>query len=239
MIAFKKRSEEEEAMDDPGLKEADLDEVFNDLNRTNQLLAGQYITLQATKRLLDQGIPACIADMGCGDGDLLRRLADYCRKIGIEAIFTGIDNSEAALAIARRKSVDYPEISYKKEDLLHLDPGDNQYDILLCTLTLHHFADPDIKVLLGIFSRCARKAIVIQDLQRNKIAYYLFQLFSLIFIKTEIAREDGLISIRSGFRKRELIRFAEGLSEWRHSIRWRWLFRYLWVIQAKAPKSYD
>ncbi|TDQ31348.1 methyltransferase domain-containing protein [Zeaxanthinibacter enoshimensis] len=239
MTDFSKRSRQAEAMDDPGLGVQELDRVFKDLNRTNVLLAGQRITLSAVSKLLKPGyeVKYHIADMGCGDGDMLRRLAKHCRKRGIGVTLTGIDNSDAALEIARRKSKTYPEITFFKGDLLQLETF--SCDILLCTLTLHHFPDDKISRILDNFSRSARQAIIIQELQRNRVAYYLFKLFSLIFIKTKIAKEDGLISIRSGFREKELEHFADQLSEWQHTIRWQWLFRYLWVIQAKAPRIYD
>jgi hypothetical protein len=83
------------------------------------------------------------------------------------------------------------------------------------------------------------KTIIINDLQRNKLAYYLFHVFSLIFIKTKIAKQDGLISIRSGFVKSDLQRFGRALPGFIHRIQWRWAFRYIWVMQAKAVHFHE
>jgi hypothetical protein len=85
----------------------------------------------------------------------------------------------------------------------------------------------------------APMAIIINDLQRNKLAYYLFQVFSLIFIKTKIAKQDGLISIRSGFVKSDLQRLGNAVPDYYQRIRWRWAFRYLWVMQAKAVPFHE
>ena len=72
--------------------------------------------------------------------------------------------------------------------------------------------------------------VVINDLQRSKLAYYLFKGFSAIFIRTAMARRDGLISIGSGFTREELQDFAKDLPMVQHRIRWKWAFRYVWVM---------
>lgn len=232
---FRERCQQEEAMDDPGLGAAQLDAVFRDLNRTNLLLGGQRITLNALKDLISHHPQDTyqITDMGCGDGDLLRRIVRFCRKNRIRVSCLGIDNSEAAVELAIAGSAGFPEIKYRKASML--DPGlDNPCDILLCTLTLHHFNNGDIAGILNRFSRLASLGIIINDLQRNKVAFYLFHVFSLIFIKTKIAKQDGLISIRRGFLRAELQGYSRAFPNLEHSIRWRWAFRYLWVMQAKA-----
>ena len=241
MKDFKKRNTCAEAMDDPTLGREELEAVFTDLNRTNTLLHGQAITIRAFKNMLKShaGRTFHIADMGCGDGDLLRRLARYCRKRKISVSFLGVDKNPTALHIARQRSAAYPEIRYRCSDLT--DPGLAGFrcDIVLCTLTLHHFSDSDIPILLNRFCSMAAIGVIINDLERNPLAYYLFQGFSIIFIRTAIARQDGLISIRRGFTKRELLALSTALPGWEHEIRWQWIFRYLWVIQAKSGPSYE
>lgn len=237
---FRERCQQEEAMDDPSLGAAQLDEVFSDLNRTNLLLGGQRITLNAFKDLISRHPRDVyrITDMGCGDGDLLRRIVLFCRKQRIMVSCLGIDNSEAALELAKARSAGFQEIKYLKDSVL--DPDlDHACDILLCTLTLHHFKDRNIAGILNRFSRLASLGIIINDLERNRLAYYLFQVFSLIFIKTKIAKQDGLISIRRGFLREELQGFSRHFPNLEHRIRWRWAFRYLWVMQAKAVALHE
>lgn len=240
MIHFRERCLQEEAMDDPGLGAGQLDAVFRDLNHTNLLLGGQRITMNALKDLMNR-YPReeyRVTDMGCGDGDLLRRIARYCRENSIAVSCLGIDNSVAALELAVAKSAGFPEIMYKKASIL--DPDDEHpCDILLCTLTLHHFKDREITGILNRFSRMASLGVIINDLERNRLAYYLFHAFSLIFIKTKIAKQDGLISIRRGFLREELQGMSLAFPNLEHRIRWRWAFRYLWVMQAKAVALHE
>jgi len=105
-------------------------------------------------------------------------------------------------------------------------------DIIICTLTLHHFFDEEILVFMKQFVKLAKVAIVINDLQRSKIAYHLFRLFSRIFIKSHVAKNDGLVSIASGFKKHELKKVAQQLKLKHSKITWKWAFRYLWLIKT-------
>ena len=59
-------------------------------------------------------------------------------------------------------------------------------DIILCTLTMHHFTDQQICTFIKTFVQLASTGVIINDLQRSKIAYRLFQLFSGIFMKSKL-----------------------------------------------------
>ena len=96
---------------------------------------------------------------------------------------------------------------------------------------MHHFTDTQLVVFLKKYVELAKIGIVINDLQRSGLAYYLFKLFSLIFIKTKTAKIDGAISITRGFKKKELIQYSKGLPDTEHQIKWKWAFRYVWIMQ--------
>jgi ubiquinone/menaquinone biosynthesis C-methylase UbiE len=172
--------------------------------------------------------------MGCGDGEMLRKLSKALRKEGIAVALIGIDLRDDVLEIARSKSKGYSDIEFKKQDILTLDKGIG-CDILLCTLTMHHFTDEQIKIFTKKFYELASIGVVINDLERNILSYQLFKLFSFFFIKTSIAKTDGLISISKGFRKQELIDFAKNIPNVIHVIKWKWAFRYVWVMQTNRP----
>lgn len=238
MKDFRNRLRQLEQMDDPQVPVTLMKQVFKDLERTNILLGGHHITLGAIDRLLlAKGIQdPVIIDAGCGDGLLIRLIADHFRLKGLRSQLIGIDQNISAVSLARAYCKAYPEISVIRADLLSFDLKEYKPQIVVCSLTLHHFSDRQIPGLLDNWSRAASLGIIINDLHRNPLPYYLFQLFSAIFIKTKIAKEDGLISIRSGFRKKELLRFAALMPNFAHSIKWRWVFRYLWTIE---PQSHE
>ena len=228
-----KRSTEPELMDDfrDGLDS--LRVIFDDINRVNRLLGGNSITINAVAKLIGDNPKHSytIVDMGCGDGTMLREVAKYCHKNNIQVRLIGIDLNNEALQLAEEAAIPYPEIEYRHEDILQLDTKEFHCDILINTLCMHHFTNVQLTTFLRKFVELAKIGIVINDLQRSGLAYYLFKLFSLIFIKTKVAKIDGLISISKGFVKTELLTYTKNLPSVTHQIEWKWAFRYQWVIK--------
>lgn len=233
IVDLSKRSEQPELMDDfeEGLQALRI--VFDDINRVNTILGGNSITINAVAQLIKEHPQASytIVDMGCGDGNMLREIARYCRKNNCTSRLIGVDLNEEALQLAMEASSDYPEIEYQHRDILQLKSTDLNCDIVINTLCMHHFVDSDLLIFLEKFNELARIGVVINDLQRSRWAYYLFKLFSVIFIKTRTAKIDGLISISKGFVKRDLIQYSEKLLHIQHEIKWKWAFRYVWIMQ--------
>lgn len=236
---FTKRSNQPELMDDFQEPIANLKEVFDDINSVNEILGGNNITVKAVEKLIKDHPQEnyTIVDMGCGDGNMLRAVAKYYRKKEISVTFIGIDLNKRALQIAKEMSTDYPEISYQYQDILELNTANFQCDILLNTLTMHHFTDEQLLIFIKKFSQLAKIGVVINDLERSLLAYYLFKLFSLVFIKTKVAKIDGCISISKGFKKRDLVNYAKSLPTVAHQINWKWAFRYVWVMKPNLLKN--
>ena len=234
MTSFRYRNTDSEMMDNPDVSMQTLRMVFEDINTSNRLLGGSSITVGKVRELVRECPKQqyTIVDMGCGDGDTMRVLAKYFRKANIAVELIGLDLSDKAIAIGRELSVNFPEISFIKQDVLTLNPLDFKCHILLCTLTMHHFSNEQIPVFLSKFIKLATIGVVVNDLQRSALAYYLFKGFSAIFIKTKIAKHDGLISIKSGFTKKDLSAFSKNLHQVRHTINWKFAFRYVWVIRT-------
>lgn len=226
------RNTEIELMDKPELEAALLREVFKDINRVNKMLGGNKITIEAVWELIVSDIDKtyAITDLGCGDGAMLREIATFLRKKGVTCELKGIEIRNDVLTIARIASQDYPEIIYEQGDILDPKLYEDTCDILLCTLTLHHFKDAQIPKILEGFSRMAKTAVVLNDLHRSNLSYYLFSIFSLFFIRTKIGKLDGITSIKSGFKKNELIALSAQMPNFDHRIHWKWAFRYLWIM---------
>ena len=100
--------------------------------------------------------------------------------------------------------------------------------IVLATLFLHHFKEKEIHSLLRTISNCANLGLVINDLHRSNVAYLLFKLLSLA-ISNEMIVKDGLTSISRAFKQQELEDISKQL-QLKSQIRWKWAFRYQWLI---------
>lgn len=222
-----------EIMDDFELQGPQLEVTLNDLDRINRWLGGNKITLEGIKKLLKDhpdDIPVHIADVGCGNGAILREIAEWGRTRNYPVTLLGIDANPNAIEIAERMSEYYPEISYTAVNIFSDSFKKLNYDIILCTLTLHHFKDQEIKEILDGFYQQAQIGVVINDLHRSKQAYFLFKAFCKVFIRNKIAREDGLTSVLRGFKKKELKEFAARLPAEKQIIKWKWAYRYQWII---------
>jgi hypothetical protein len=135
---------------------------------------------------------------------------------------------------AANLSKNYSNISYRCEDVFDEHFNQLKYDIVLCTLTLHHFKDIEIDTLLDIFYTNASIGIVINDLQRSSISYRLFQALCFVFSLNSMSREDGLTSILRGFKRGDLELFSKSLGFKNYSIKWKWAFRYQWIIWKES-----
>ncbi len=232
---WSKRSERLEIMDNfkGGIEE--LETVLNDITRVNRILGGNKITVDAVFKLIGETIKESytILDMGCADGSMLRNIALEARKRKIKVQLIGVDLNSDSLLLAQKASIDFPEISYQSKNILTADFSDFECDIVITTLTMHHFSDNGILAFLHQFEKLASIGIVINDLQRSKLAHILFQAFSIVFIRTKTGRIDGLISITKGFLRTELDAFARRLPNINHQIKWKWAFRYVWVMRKK------
>jgi 2-polyprenyl-3-methyl-5-hydroxy-6-metoxy-1,4-benzoquinol methylase len=233
-INTKYRTEEPEIMDDFSLEGDELRDALDKIAKINQLLGGNKLTLNGLKEILPQKNKSkviTIVDIGCGNGDMLRKIADFGIENGYNFKLIGVDANAFTVNHAVGLSSNYPNISFLCEDIFLMDSKKMNCNVIVCTLTLHHFKEEEIIEMLTVFKKCAQLGIVINDLQRSATAYRLFQLLCVTFGLNKMSKEDGLVSILRGFKKKELIAFSEKLNFKKYSIQWKWAFRYQWIIK--------
>ena len=227
------RSNEIEIMDDFTLEGETLRDALDKIARINQLLGGNQLTLQGVKQLISKtpkNSEITILDVGCGNGDMLRTIAEFGSKHKLNFNLIGIDANNFTIKLARELSGNYPNICYQCEDVFSKPFSKLKYDIVLCTLTLHHFKEDEIIKLMTVFNLNSSIGIVINDLHRSAFAYRLFQGLCYIFRLNSMSKIDGLTSILRGFKKAELVSFSKKLNFSNYTILWRWAFRYQWII---------
>lgn len=230
----KKRSKQQEYMDTHIFDAPTYQQLLTDLKTVNKYLGGFAITYKAIDKLLQQKKlkEVTIVDVGCGDGEQLRYLSKKLKNSSISFQFIGIDYKEEILAIATHRSKQYHNITFKKANIL--DPHCNlpKASIYTCSLFLHHFNDKQIINIINGLLKNSTLGVVINDLHRSWWAFYLFKIFSILFIKTEVAKYDGLVSVASGFTFRDFKTYKLQING-SHKIQWKWAFRYLWTIKKK------
>lgn len=233
MIDTRFRTDEPEIMDDLSMEGETLRNTLDEIAHINRLLGGNRITRKGVEKLLKK-IPKSeeitIVDLGCGNGDMLRMLSDCAVKNGWTFHLIGIDANQDTIRYARELSALYPNIDYVSENIFDEHFKTRDFDIALCTLTLHHFDNEQVLQLMQQLKRQANIGVVVNDLHRNALAYRLFQLASWVFGLNTMPKKDGLVSILRGFKREELVAFSKKINSNNYSVRWQWAFRYQWII---------
>ncbi len=233
-LDLKNRSSQTEIMDDFSMEGDLLQRTLDQIAWINKWLGGNRVTIDGLEKLW-QDIPLAqeitIVDLGCGNGDMLRVVADLAREKGRNVELIGIDANKFTIDYARKLSIDYQEIRYLQEFVPSEVFSNLDYDIVLSTLFFHHFTDKEILASLTAITSKAKIGLVINDLHRNEWAVFLFKLLT-IFIPNPMVRKDGVISILRGFKKSELRKYAHLLGLENSEICWKWAFRYQWLIRS-------
>jgi ubiquinone/menaquinone biosynthesis C-methylase UbiE len=89
-----------------------------------------------------------VLDVACGTGVVGRAAAE---RVGTAGSVTGVDRSDAMLAVARRVQ---PAVSWLHGDAAALPVGDHEFDVVLCQMAMMFFADP--VAALGEMRRAVR-----------------------------------------------------------------------------------
>ena len=227
------RSTEVEIMDNFNLQGKEMEDVLTDLKIVSNLLGGASITLKGIKKLLTErpkNKPITIIDVGCGDGEMLRKCARFGKKNEYNFNLIGLDANANIISEAKERSKNFKNISYKTVDIFSTEAFP-EADIVLCNLFLHHFKNDDIVRILKKVLLASTIGVVVNDLHRSKLAFTLFKGFSRVFLKTKIAKHDGLVSVARGFKKEELEDLSKNINNQQSLIRWKWAFRYQWILK--------
>lgn len=231
-VSTKYRTDKEELMDDFSIGGDLLRDTLDKLENINRWLGGNLMTVKALKKVLKnhpKEQELTIADIGCGHGDILRDVAKFGRKNGYKMKLIGMDANPTAIAYANELSTEFSELSFKTEDIFSEEFKNRKFDVVLATLFLHHFKEEQLVSFLGNTLKQTKIAVVVNDLHRHRLAYYLFMLLS-VFIKNNMIIEDGLTSVLRGFKRNDLVRISKKLKV-KSQVSWKWAFRFQWILR--------
>lgn len=110
-----------------------------------------------------------VLEIGCGDGNLLSKLAPHARRL------EGVDVSPAALALARRRCRGLRNVRLRRLGRWRLPFADGAFDAVLCRRTLSHL-DPE--AALAVLREARR---VVKD--RGRLAFDLAHLYDADYLE--------------------------------------------------------
>lgn len=224
------RDRQPELMDQPGLDVAVHRYALASMGRVNRISFTARVIWRGLADLLDLSSTRRyrVLDIACGGGDLALRLNHIARRRGIALQADGCDVSPTSVAFAsdaaRRNGIAGARF-FQLDALRDALPPD--YDVLMCTLFLHHLEETDVVSLLNRMAASARRAVLVDDLVRTRFGYVLAWAGGRLLTRSPIIHTDGPLSVRAAFGLDEFRGLAARAGLEPFTIRRHWPQRFL------------
>jgi 2-polyprenyl-3-methyl-5-hydroxy-6-metoxy-1,4-benzoquinol methylase len=204
---------EPELMDRPQPVTPELASDLRNLRQLNRYFGSYGLILHFLRRWIRPQSRMRILDLATGSGDIPRLVVDYARKAGAAVAVDAVDQQASTLEIARGLSADYPEIDFLQGNVLTF--GDKTYDIVLCSLALHHFEEEAAVQLLKHCRNLSNNYVLVSDLRRGRLATTGVQLLTTFLFREPMTRTDARLSAERAFSFPEFRALAERAG-WKH-----------------------
>jgi SAM-dependent methyltransferase len=199
------RALEEEQMDDPALPPEAYRQVMADLGRINRWTFAARPTLGFLARATCGAKSFSLLDVGFGDGGMLRGIAAWARRRGIEAQLVGADLNPKSEAAARAATPPGLAIDWRTGDYQDL----GRFDFVVSSLVAHHMSAEQLTAFLRWMEANAARGWLVNDLHRHRFAYAGYPLLARLLGVHRIVREDGRLSIARAYRPAEWRRILD------------------------------
>ena len=229
MLNLDHRSYQKELLDGNDIPFEDIARNMTELNFINKYLGGHSITLDGLKNLIEandfSNRELIICEIGCGGGDNLHIISNWCRKNRIRLRTIGIDINPDCIVYARATFKE-PHAEWINSDF-RVVRFNEKPDIIFNSLFCHHFDDEQMIEILQWMKEQSQLGFFINDLHRHSFAFYSIKWLTSMFSKSYLVKNDAPLSVKRGFRKNELKGFLKKAGVNNFTINWKWAFRWL------------
>lgn len=221
-------------MDRPDAAPAELEAALHSLRGLNRYFGSYHLVEQFMRRWIKAGDRLRVADLATGSADIPRRIADYARRVGAQVEISAVDYQPRTVASAQRLSGEYPEITCECADVLAYGSS-GSFDLVICSLALHHFSEIDAVRLLRRCRELSRRFVLVADLRRGVLASLGVHLLTALIFRDRMTREDGRTSAARAFSFREIQDLARRAG-WEDfgAAKFRFARQAIWLERAKA-----
>ncbi|HEY3900066.1 MAG TPA: methyltransferase domain-containing protein [Chthoniobacter sp.] len=218
-----------ELMDRPQPVSPALEVDLRNLASLNRWFGSHRITRKFLSQWLVPEGNYRVLDLCTGAGDIPRVMVDWARSVGVSLRVDAVDANVSTLEIAGRASEGYPEIQFIRGDVLKFEARET-YDLVTCSLSLHHFSETDAIALLRRCRDLSHRFVLVGDLERTIQAMIGVQLLTTFFYRLPMTRSDAVTSVQRAFSFAELHALAEAAG-WENFGHMRFLFcrQALWL----------
>ena len=234
MPNLRNRSEHPEKMDDLSVPEGEVRKALAEIERINKWLGGYKVVIDALNRIDWPREPTVIMDLGSGGGDVLRAVSQWADKKQRRVRLVGIDMNPAMTRYAGNKSLKFPAISFRTANVFDDALLSDAPHIAMCSLFAHHFDRDDLVKLIVQMNKLARRAVIINDLHRSRIAYHSIKALTTLFSKAELVKYDAPLSVARSLTRKEWQQVMKDAGVKNYSIRWRWAWRWEIIIDKQS-----
>jgi 2-polyprenyl-3-methyl-5-hydroxy-6-metoxy-1,4-benzoquinol methylase len=224
-----KRRVHREAMDDPDLPVQPHQEALHGLVQINRWSGSDSILWPSLRRLALEktGQSLRVLDIATGAGDIPIRLFHRAQRAGFSLQFSGVDISPTAIAFARDQArLSGASVEFYPLDVMHR-PLPAEYDVIMSSLFLHHLDRGAATNLLAQMGAAARTMVLVNDLIRSQLGFWLAWLGTRALSSSAIVHMDGPQSVEAAFTMAEAQQMAEEAGLIGATVSWRRPSRFL------------
>jgi len=199
--------DELELMDRPQPVSPELERDLENLEGLNRHFGSHAAVRLFLERWLRPGGRYRVLDLCTGYGDIPRMMLDWARRQGVELTVDALDFHPATLEIARRKSEGETAIRFFQGDVRDFVPPDgpaSRYDLVHCSLALHHFSEADAERILRRCRELSSGHTLVIDLERNRLTQAAVWLVTAAIYRDPMTQHDARLSARRAFSYGEL-----------------------------------
>ncbi len=221
-------------MDRPEADPKILEDDLRNLRIINRYFGGLRALRNAVLPMakgVTPGETITILDLATGSSDQPVALVRAFERIGRRVRVVAVDRNEAMLETARKISSGMKEIEFERRDIMNLPYQEGSFDIVTCSLAIHHFSHENGVKLLREMNRISRLGFVVNDLSRSYIGAATAWLYTRLTTRNPMTRYDSVISVLRAFTKDELTAMAVEAGIGRVKVYTAPLFRLLAVLE--------
>lgn len=225
---FKERSQQKELLDEDEIPAKDLFQNLRELDFINLWLGGYNISFSALKKVIKPGRNYKLVDIGCGGGDTLKRIEHWDKKNRNQLNLIGIDLKQVCIQYAET-NLHNTDIRFICDDYRNVFQHVKDVDIIHACLFCHHLTEVQLVGLIK-FARLNQAVLVINDLERNPLAYYSIKILTQLFSKSYLVKNDAPLSVLRGFKKKEWLSILKKAGAEKFTVINKWAFRHEVII---------
>jgi 2-polyprenyl-3-methyl-5-hydroxy-6-metoxy-1,4-benzoquinol methylase len=196
-----------------------------DLRRVNSCMGNDAIMAKTLKEFFPVA-PKKIVELGAGDGNFLRQVAQKSNWQNVNATLLDRQKNVTTETLAA-----FSKSGWRAEAVVAdvFDWPESSAEIVIANLFLHHFENERLAELLQIICQRAKLFVAIEP-RRAPLPLFFSRMLWAIGCN-DVTRHDATVSVRAGFFGEEISALWPDKKNWRLTERRAGMFSHLFIAQ--------